>query len=278
MTLPVDTLVERKFLGMSLQQLELRCTKNTVHYVLNQEHEEGSLLTTQELKRILSKTPKFRPTPNIIKAKTVANDCDLFGHRLIKTFNRFVCKDFIQRAQVNSDLAGIVPWKPKQFPHSPDYYARHNQDYFDISKPSGYVWKTHSAMCPGLEQFIASFKQDTMLTTTNIAGRRLRINPNLRSSERRVSAVLNKYVGFNDSDKNFGPVLYSREFYLEQCQKHLFDGKGTYEYTDKPNDLILEDVTRRLKNLLYDCFGKEPATKSLAQTLTKWTDDSLKRA
>ena len=237
------------------------------------------LLTSYELKRVLSKTPKFRPTPNIIKAKTVASDCDLFGQRLIKTFNRFVCKDFIQRAQVNSDLAGIVPWKPKQFPHSPDYYARHNRDYFDISKPSGYVWKTNHAICPGLEQFIASFKQDTMQTADNIAGRRLRIKPNLRSSERRVvRTVLNKNVGYNDSDKHFGPVLYSRDLYLEQCRKHLFDGKGTYEYTDKPKDLILEDVTRRLKTLLYDCFGTEPATKSLAQTLRKWADDSLKRA
>ncbi len=129
-------------------------------------------------------------------------------------------------------------------------------------------------MCPGLEQFIASFKQDTMLTTTNIAGRRLRIKPNLRSSERRIiRTVLNQNFGLNYSDKNFGPVLYSRDLYLKQCQKHLFDGKGTYEYTDKPKDLILEDVTRRLKTLLYDCFGKEPATKSLAQTLTRWTDD-----
>ncbi len=33
-----------------------------------------------------------------------------------------------------------------------------------------------------------------------------------------------------------------------------------------------------LKNLLTDCFGKESATQSLAQTLTKWIDDSLKRA
>ena len=169
--------------------------------------------------------------------------------------------------------------EPSQFPHSPDYYARHNRDYFDISKPSGYVWKTNHAICPGLEQFIASFKQDTMQTADNIAGRRLRIKPNLRSSERRVvRTVLNKNVGYNDSDKHFGPVLYSRDLYLEQCRKHLFDGKGTYEYTDKPKDLILEDVTRRLKTLLYDCFGTEPATKSLAQTLTKWADDSLKRA
>jgi hypothetical protein len=57
-------------------------------------------------------------------------------------------------------------------------------------------------------------------------------------------------------------------------QNHLFDGQGTYEYTEKPKDLILEDVARRLKTLLNDCFGKESTTKSLAQTLTRWVEDS----
>jgi hypothetical protein len=161
---------------MSLQQLELRCTSNTVHYVLNQEHAKDALLTSNELTRVLSKTPKFRPTPRIIKPTTVAGDCDILGHRLIKTFNRFVCKDFIERAKVNSKLAGIVPWKPKQFPHSKDYYATHNRDYFDTSKPSGYVWRTSNAVCPGLEQFIDSFKRDTMQTAASIAKRKLRIN------------------------------------------------------------------------------------------------------
>jgi hypothetical protein len=33
--LPVETLVECSLLDMSLKQLELRCTSNTVHYVLN---------------------------------------------------------------------------------------------------------------------------------------------------------------------------------------------------------------------------------------------------
>ncbi len=35
-TLPVEILVERRLLDMSLKQLELRCTSNTVHYVLNE--------------------------------------------------------------------------------------------------------------------------------------------------------------------------------------------------------------------------------------------------
>jgi hypothetical protein len=77
----------------------------------------------------------------------------------MKPFNRSVRKDFIKQAQVNSELAGIVPWKLKQFPHPMDYYARHNRDYFDTSKLSGYVWKMRRATCPGLEQFVVSFKR-----------------------------------------------------------------------------------------------------------------------
>ncbi len=132
------------------------------------------------------------------------------------------------------------------------YYTRHNQDYFDASKPSGYVWKKTHANCSGLERFIVSSKQDTMQTTASSAKRRLRIKLNLLSSERiMICTVLHKNVGFNDSDKQFGPVLYSRDLYLEQCQKHLFDGKGTCEYTERPKDLILEDITSRLETLLH---------------------------
>ncbi len=108
MTLPLDTLVERKFLGMFLQQLELQCTSNTVHYVLNQEHVEDALLTSNELRLVLSKTRKFRQTLHIVKPKTVASDCVVLGFRIIKMFNCFVCKDFIERAILNSKLAGII--------------------------------------------------------------------------------------------------------------------------------------------------------------------------
>jgi hypothetical protein len=90
--------------------------------------------------------------------------------------------------------------------------------------------------------------------------------------------MLDLSSSFNDSDKSFGPVLYSGDLYLEQCQKHLFDGKGTYEYTEKLKEMILEDVTKRLKNLPNDCFGKESTPKPLARTLTNWADGSVKRA
>ena len=97
------------------------------------------MLTSNELKLLLSKTPKFLPTLKSVNPKVIAGDSNVFRYRLIKTFNRFVCKDFIQQAKVNSDAAGIIRWKPKQFPHSPDFYAKYNDGFFDVLKPSGFV-------------------------------------------------------------------------------------------------------------------------------------------
>jgi hypothetical protein len=79
--------------------------------VLNEEHAEDTLLNSNELKLVLSKTPKFSPSPNRIKPKTVAGDCYIFGRRLIKikAHNSFVCKDLIVRVKVNYELTCMVP-------------------------------------------------------------------------------------------------------------------------------------------------------------------------
>ncbi len=100
-------------------------------------------------------------------------------------------------------------------------------------KPSGYVGKKNKAMFPGLERFIISFKKDTIQTTASMARRRLRITPNLPSSERiMIRTVLSKNVELNDSDKTSAPYCTRppRDLYLEQFQKRLFDGKGTCKY------------------------------------------------
>jgi hypothetical protein len=68
------------------------------------------------------------------------------GYRLIKTFNRFVCKEFIQHAKVNSDAAGIIKWKP----HSPDFYAKHNACFFNASEASGFIWRNNADIYPEL--------------------------------------------------------------------------------------------------------------------------------
>ncbi len=103
--------------------------------------------------------------------RTCARTHHLFGHRLIKTFNRFVSQDYIEQAKIHSGLAGIRPWKPKQFPHSTNYYANYNQDYFDTSKPSGYVWLQHRGQCPKLQKFIESFRSAPPAPTRTCARR-----------------------------------------------------------------------------------------------------------
>ena len=276
MTLPVETLVERRLLNMSLKQLELRCRNNTVHYVLNEEHSKDALLNSNELRQILGKTPKFLPTPGKLKPMNVARDCDKFNTRLIKTFKRFIHRDFISQANANSASNGIVQWKPAEFPYTTDYYARYTQEFFDVSKPSGSFWRSHQALCPQLAKFTTSFKADAVNIATGINKRTVRVRFNLSRTERTLLRnAQDRQVGFNNSDKNYGPVLYSRDLYLKQCHLLLYDEKGTYMHTAKPKDLILQEVVHRLKCLVHDCLGIEPATRSLANTLKRWADDSL---
>jgi hypothetical protein len=117
-----------------------------------------------------------------------------------------------------------------------------------------------------------------MKESVTIANRRAHVTMNLSHNERSLFRnVQGRNVGYNNSDKNYGPVLYSRDLYLKQCLLHLYDDKGTYEHTEKPKNLILADVSRRLNNLLAECFNSESATESLAGTLTKWTEASLER-
>ena len=140
------------------------------------------------------------------------------------------------------------------------------------------IWRRNYTLCPRLKDFITSFKDDVMNQSVNISTRKFRVVQNISRAERNIlRTVQGLHVGFNNSDKNFGPVLYSRDLYVKQCLLHLRDDKGTYRYTKKPKDLILDDFVQRLKNLVHDCFGYESATKSLARTLTKWADDSLTR-
>jgi hypothetical protein len=62
------------------------------------------------------------------------------------------------------------------------------------------------------------------------------MKPNLFPKERYMipRTVLDRNVGINGSDKNLGPVLYSPDLYLKQCQMNLLDTEGTYEYTKYP--------------------------------------------
>ena len=112
----MDTLAERRLLDTSLKQLELQCTDSTVHHVFNREELKDQLLTSNELRQLLGK-PKFFPTTKCLQPKDVMKDCDLTGYQLIK--NRFVCKEYINKAHANvksavlsteNRISFLIPW------------------------------------------------------------------------------------------------------------------------------------------------------------------------
>ena len=262
---------------MTPAQLELRRSLNTVHYVLNKEHQVDPLLTCNQVRMVLGYTPKFIPTPRRTTTKDVARYCDVLGYRLTKTFNRFISLNFIQQARENSLAAGIIPWTPEQYPYSDAYYGGFIRDYFDVKKPSGWFWRTHRDKCPGLQNFITSFKRDAMRCMSGISSRGISSKSNMTLAERNLIQTLAKYnVGYNISDKMLGPVLYSRDLFLEQCALHLYDGKNTYEPISGGRDEILQHIVNKLKRLLTACCHGSPALIQLATTLRKYAEDSLK--
>ena len=83
-----------------------------MHFVLNEEHSKDALLNSNEVRQLLGRTPRFIPTPKRVDAADIARDCDIFGYRLIKAFNRFARRKYIQHAKNQSIVAGILPWEP----------------------------------------------------------------------------------------------------------------------------------------------------------------------
>jgi hypothetical protein len=104
MEMLVDFQVERRLLDMSLTQVELCFTNNTVHCVLNESDAKDPLLTSNEVQQLLSKTSRFLPTASRIQPS-----------------------DYIGKARANAESAGIIAWKPKQFPYSSDFYAEYTK-------------------------------------------------------------------------------------------------------------------------------------------------------
>ena len=107
--------------------------------MLNEEHSKDAPLNSNEVRQLLGSSPRFIPTSKRVDAADIAGDCDIFGYRLIRAFHRFTCRKYIPHAKNQSIDAGITLWKPKQFPHYPDFYAKYKQKDFDVTKPSGYI-------------------------------------------------------------------------------------------------------------------------------------------
>ena len=72
-----------------------------------------------------------------------------------------------------------------------------------------------------------------------------------------IMSVLDHDVGYNKSDKNYGPTLYSRTLFREQCRLHLEDqDSGTYrKVVGETKEDILKGILQKLKAIL--CYFRE---------------------
>ena len=123
---------------------------------------------------------------------------------------------------------------------------------------------------------IASFKSASVSTTVDIVkrGRGIGGKPNIPAAERKMIRTLLGYsVVYYISDKILGPVLYSRDVYLDQCKVHLEDGKGPGNVWAHKRVAVVD----RLKCLLTAYSEPVSAVEQVSKKFLKWAPASLER-
>ena len=76
--------------------------------------------------------------------------------------------------------------------------------------------------------------------------------PNITQAEGSVLLRMKEcQVGYNNADKNRGPVMYSKDLYAEQCILHLEDDEGTYgKIIDRTKEDIIKEILMKLGGIL----------------------------
>jgi hypothetical protein len=109
----------------------------------------------------------------------------------------------------------------------------------------GGAWKENQIRSPFFEQCLSNIERDIVATTTRVC-KLLQAKfrwPNITQAEMSVLARMSESeIGYNNADKNRGPVIYSKDLYREQCRLHLQGDKGTYGKVEMTKEDILDDV------------------------------------
>lgn len=239
---------------MSPSQFETRCAHNKVHFVLSERHGNNPLWNNPAMLSLLGKGPRFIPRPKALSNTEVRNACARLGYRLVRAFERYIEGDYHARREEEMGAEGIQKWAPKRPALSVQYCRSYVTNFFRNALSHG-VWKGNQFLSPMFDRCIRNLEYDVLAVATEVRRSvRLRQNRhNLSAAERSaIASVLRLDVGFNSSDKNYGPVLYSRELSREQCRLHLEDAsKGTYrKIVDENKGDILNGILLTLRSLL----------------------------
>ena len=102
--------------------------------------------------------------------------------------------------------------------------------------------------------------------------------PNITQAERSVLLRMKECeVGYNNADKNRGPVIYSKDLYAEQCRLHLEDDKGTYgKIFDRTNEDIIKEILVKLGGILIPFKKRGEGCKAACEFILRDARDVAK--
>jgi len=245
-----DQIAGEIFMRMTPRQLETRCTRNKVHMVFDELLRQNPCWCQPSMLSLLGKGPKFIPKASSLTSREVLNACARLNYRLVRAFERFVRKEDYKKKDALRRETGIQSWTPKQRSLSAEYCRTYVKHFFKCTDEYG-AWKGNQMLTPAFDRCIRNLERD-ILSTTTIAKKTLNMKhkwPNITKAEQHAIEKMRELdVGYNIADKNYGPVVYSKKLFKEQCLLHLEDGKGTYwKITDRTKEDILEEVLLQLR-------------------------------
>ena len=199
---------------------------------------------------LLSKGPRFIPKAKSLPDKEVQvqGGCAKLGFRMVRAFECYVRRDCLAVRDKTQRDAGIQSWTPKQRSLSATYCRSYVSSFFRRTLNGGGAWKGNEMRSPCFERCLKNIERDIVATaarTRKLLPAKFRW-PNITQAERSVLLRMKECeVGYNNADKNRGPVIYSKDLYTEQCRLHLEDDKGTCGkllVIDRTNEDIIKDL------------------------------------
>ena len=260
-----DQLVGEIYMRMTPSQFETRCSHNKVHFVLSERHRSNPLWNNSAVISLLAKGPDFIPKPRPLATMEVQGACAKLGYRLVRAFERYIEGDERKQTEGETRDGEILHWTPRRPALSVQYCRSYVSGFFRCQKRGlkDGAWQGNQFLSPFFDRCICKLELD-IAARAEEARKILPVRwkwPNVNSAEQSaIASVLDQDVGYNKSDKNYGPTLYSRELFREQCRLHLEDArKGTYRrIVDETKEDILSGILLKLRAIL--CRFKEQGT------------------
>ena len=154
-----DHIAGEIFMRMTPRQLETRCTRNMVHFVLDEQTRRYSFWTQPSTLSLLGKGPKFILKANALSPSEVSGACIKLNYRLVRAFERFIRRDEYAHKDALLRETGIQKWTPKQRSLSVEYCRTYVKQFFKCAEENG-AWRGNQMLSPAFERCTRDMEKD----------------------------------------------------------------------------------------------------------------------